>query len=134
MFGCALRFDAYAWLKTKRNDDELDLRPWFEPLISTFVFHDDQAANFAVFFALQRSLFKWGEREKYFSPHHTAFRLLFLHLYRQPTPAGFANVERDRRWDALDKATLETHAAAVRRALLSSRLNREIEAMKTPQN
>ena len=118
MIVCALRFDGYRWLKGVRGDDEIDFPPWTVPVVDTLVFHDDENANFATFFALQRWLFKWGgETLPYSAPDHTAFRFLFLHLYSQPTPEGFAVEEYQTRWRRLPAEVVNRHAAAVRHAL-----------------
>jgi len=122
---CALRFDGYQWLETMRSDGELNFAQWTVPLVDNLTFHEDETANFATFFALQRFLGKWGgEMLPLSAPEHTAFCFLFLHLHPLPVPAGFAFADYESRWRDIDRATIAAHASTVRLALLSPRLAR----------
>lgn len=127
MHACALRFDGFAWLKTKQSEGQLDFTPYMEPLTQTLTFHEDTEANFAAFFALQRCLFKWGgDRLPPSAPEHTAFRFLFLHLHALPTPQLFAHEDYEARWQSLRPQIIQEHAAAVRRALAPARRIRAV--------
>ena len=68
--------------------------------MDTLSFHPDLNGDFAVFFALQRSLHKWGgEHLTKYSREHVAYDHPFLMLYRQPVPKDFVDRGYDLRWE-----------------------------------
>ena len=127
MFACALRFDGWRWLERSRFDDlgicPEAFRPIIDPICDTLTFHEDEMANFAAFFILQRYLYKEGIHTPFWRREHTAFRFLFLHLYPHPTPREFQLHEEA--WREVSIARRRRHAAIVRETLLSSNLRRD---------
>ena len=90
MLVCALRFDGYSYLEVVHP--KLSKETNFSPLVETLSFHGDLNDNFAVFFALQSYLHKWGgECLTKYSREHWAYDHLFLMLYRQPVFKDFVN-------------------------------------------
>ncbi len=83
---CALRFGGYRY----EDISDQSLAELSEAVVVSLVFHEEMEDNFAAYFSLQRYLAKWGgeqlDRE---TPERIAFDLLFLHLYRQDTPARY---------------------------------------------
>lgn len=116
---CALRFDGYRWLEAQSEFSKEKVAEHLSDPIRTQVFYEDEAKNFAACFFLQRFLGKWGgETLPESDVHHTAYRLLFLHLYARPRSKAWVKIDFERRWQGLEHKTLEEHAAVVRRMLL----------------
>lgn len=117
---CALRFLGWEYEIAVFGDTGScggGLSQLLGPIVQSLVLHTDQNANFAVFFALQRYLHKWGgERLTKYSDEHLAYDFLFLHLYRTEPPAEFTHLEYTNRWqrECVEKA--ETYAAFVRKS------------------
>ena len=117
---CSLRFDGYRWLAARHAGTSADdFRPYVEPIVETLCFHDNNEANFAACFALQRFLCKWGgETLPIESREQVAWRYLFLHLYAREAPTRFRNPEYADRWDRDHARIADAHAAVVRETLL----------------
>jgi len=121
---CALRFDGYKYEKLcggRMGPDKVNFPTLVERIENTMEFYEDPLDNFAAFFALQRGLGKWGgEQLPADDPARLAFRLLFLHLYREEIPGVFQWNEQS--WAAEWKEKYEPHreqlAAYVRRHLV----------------
>ena len=121
---CALRFDGYkyeAHCGGRMGPDKADFPTLVERVETTMEFYEDPLDNFAVFFALQRSLGKWGgEQLPWDDPARVAFRLLFLHLYREEVPERFRFVGQSwyGEWQVKYQPHREQLAAYVRKHLL----------------
>ena len=117
---CSLRFDGYRWLEARHpGGHSTDFRRYVDPVVETLRLHDDEEANFAACFALQRFLCKWGgEMLPQESRHHVAWRYLFLHLHTREVPVRFRYAEYADRWDRDHAKIAGAHAALVREALL----------------
>jgi hypothetical protein len=111
---CALRFDGYLYIEeTDQQFPQLN-----EPIVDSQRMHEDPLKNFAVFFALQRFLHKWGgERLTKYSSEHHAYDLLYLHLYKIETPPEYAHPRDARRWDAIEADKREDAAQYIRNSL-----------------
>lgn len=84
----ALQFDGYRYLKAHGPSD---FWTFAQRMIETLQFSDSDDMNRAVFFALQRSLHKWGgEQLPVTSKEWSCYLLLFLHLYDKPESKEFA--------------------------------------------
>ena len=115
---CALRFNRYAFESRRDGGTLADLSRRFVESLCT---SDDPAENLAAFFALQRFLGKWGgEQLGDDAREQTAYRLLFLHLYRTDVPPDLRLAGYHREWHALDADAVEHAAAEVRESLAGS--------------
>ena len=118
---CALRFDGYKYQEACRHrmgPDKVDFPELVQRVEDTLELYPDNLDNFAVFFALQRWLGKWGgETSPLDDPARIAFQFLFLHLYREEIPERFKYIEMQ--WYAEWREKYEPHreqlAAYVRR-------------------
>ena len=115
---CALRLDGWRLMDDIAREQRIDsgnFTPFVTPVVEERVFHEDERLNFLAFFALQRSLGKWeGVYDGPDSDSHIAFRLLFLHLYRQPVPRGYEYADYARRWEVDFAPRAEQFAATIR--------------------
>jgi hypothetical protein len=114
---CALRFRARDYLGD-REEECWDSA--FGEGRNPFALEDDPAENFARLYLAQRALAKCGpgfcaDRE----PLSLAAAFLFLHLYREPTPAEWRHEEIHRQWESDHRARRETYAAWVREWLVT---------------
>jgi hypothetical protein len=115
---CALRVDGYRLLEEMAASGTQDFSEFTDPIVKTRELHADDRGNFLAMFALQRSFGKSGaENLTPYSDEHLTYRLLFLHLYRLPTPKGFEHHEVARRWERDCVPRLEQLAAAVRKTM-----------------
>jgi hypothetical protein len=124
MSACALRFDAYtylrdAWLgpQTDRNEMLVQFRERFVEGYQAFPAPEE---NFAAFFALERLLvvanggfFCRRTRDEIAAVH------LYLQLYRLPTPAAYVNNDAQRQWEFWSDRPAEFVAAFLREWLVS---------------
>jgi hypothetical protein len=111
---CALRFNGYSY----EDKTGLKLPDLYQPIKETLRMHEDQLKNFAVFFALQRFLGKWGgEQLTKASPDHMAYDLLYLHLYRIEAPVEYAHPDYVWKWDAIKPNKREDVAQYIRNSL-----------------
>lgn len=118
LVACALRFDGYRYEQWSGRK-LVDLVETFE---TTFRLDDDERANHAAFFALQRFLYKWGgEQLGPDARERQAFAFLFLHLYRLEIDPSDAMEGYDKAWDAMDRKLVEDVAAHLRGRLVGAR-------------
>ncbi len=123
---CSLRFDGYRWLEERGGETQGGFSRYVDPVVQTLRLYAEEEANFAVCFALQRHLCKWGgETLPPEHREHAAWRYLFLHLYRQPVPACYRLDEYVNRWERERVHVAEEHAAQVRAALLVNALDQD---------
>ncbi len=117
----ALRFDGYKYVETRGGDKSLSC--WSEQYVRTLKMSSHPNKNHAIFFILQRFLYKWGgETLSNESRHQLAFRLLFLHLYRDPVPPKYAANWSTPEPGTLDPAHVERVAAHVRTQIIARTL------------
>jgi hypothetical protein len=119
---CALRFDGYAYEEAaglaEPNSVGGGLAKLIKPILETRVFHEEQNANLAAFFGLQRFLYKWGgEYLTEYSNEHVVFRLLYLHLYRADIPLEYRKQPYFDEWERNYRPQREALAAVIRRTL-----------------
>lgn len=117
---CALRFAGYEYESQRQREvpGGFALADVSNRVTKTLTFDDDLHA-FAVFFALQRYLFKWGgERLTKYSPEHIAFDFLFLHLYRQAVPQAFVHQGYAAQWQEFTTERIESAAAFARKSFV----------------
>jgi hypothetical protein len=118
---CALRFDGYLYQQncgSRMGPDKVDFPELVDRVEKTLELYEDQLDNFAVFFALQRWLGKWGgETSSNDDPARVAYRFLFLHLYREEIPERFQWREQTwyTEWERQYKPYQEELAGWVRR-------------------
>jgi hypothetical protein len=87
--------------------------------LKTLSLFDDPLRNMAVFFLLQRYLYKWGgEQLSFRSREHVLFRLIFLGLYREDVPKRYRKQEYWEIWQRHYLTKIEEHAAIIRMAIL----------------
>jgi len=111
---CALRFDGYLY-QEKTGIEFPDLN---KPIKATRRMYKDPLKNFAVFFALQRFLCKWGgEQLTKQSPEHMAYDFLYLQLYQIETPVEYAYAEFAERWKLIADDQREDTAQFIRNSL-----------------
>jgi len=116
---CALRFDVSKYQLDKGLLDQdgtySGLGPLVTSVLDTFQLHSDPLDNFAVFFVLQRYLYKWGgDMLPLSSREHLVFRFLFLDLYRRQVPPRYRFEEYCRQWEQEFVPRLEYYAAIIR--------------------
>jgi hypothetical protein len=116
---CALRFDGYMYSDTR---PELQANNWWlydlaQQFVETDTLYANPMENWAAFFSLQRRL---GRATIVEARDQRAFLKLFLHLYREPTPAAFIKAEYQQQWEHYDSAQL---AATVQWAHKESKSN-----------
>ncbi len=119
---CALRFLGYQYENgaLRRGDcgGARSLAELSRELIDSLAFYQDDLKNFAVFFALQRGLGKWGgERLTKYSNEHYAFDFLFLHLYKREIPTAYQHESYMSQWNNLSAQEIENAAAFIRNSL-----------------
>jgi hypothetical protein len=103
---CALRFDGYAYISRARFDHQDALEQFFQQ----GVWPANQFQRMALFFFLQRFLYKWGgEQLPRTSKHWKAFRSLFLLVCRHEVPKEFlcTDVDAYSKWERVFKPRLE---------------------------
>lgn len=117
MTTCALRFDG--WKFFQEQGDEGVFVTLTDRFVTTLQTSSNPNENHATFFALQRYLCKWGgEYLPESSREHSAFRYLFLHLYRVEIEPGFRCLEYWERWQARYAARADEYAAEARESIL----------------
>jgi len=109
---CALRFDGYAFIDHAHEQGLLPREIGFPELNARVIgkdsLHDDDSLNFASFFALQRSLWKWcGVQLPHDAPERKAFYQLFLHLKNCHPPNNFMRDDYLKEWGALPMQQIE---------------------------
>jgi hypothetical protein len=96
---CALRFDGYAYAEATG----LTFPEATDRLVDDDVWPEGREERLAVFFALQRYLYKWGgEYEPREGKCWRVFRTLFLDLHDAEIPARFRLAEYAEKWDRMD--------------------------------
>jgi len=116
---CALRFDGYRYIDEAHErgwlPTEIDFVELNEPIIATGKLYDDDLKNAAVFFALQRSLGKWGgEQLGEDDPTRFAFYRLYLHFYTKDTPKEFVSPKWLRMWEDTPAEVKERVAQSIK--------------------
>lgn len=102
---CALRFDGYKY----KEASGFQARPALDRYLETGKWDLSIFEKMAVFFSLQRGLYKWGlERTEQDHPYRVAFRELFFELARLPVPpdyelSGWIEKWHDRYADRVDE-------------------------------
>lgn len=127
MIACALRFDGYAYAAAVGGVSEHEpgavLARLAKQVVDKQELHADDLDNFGAAFWLQRFLCKWGgEYLPTTDRHHVAWRLTFLHLYRQETPQRYLHPECDAKWRRY--AADREQYAAICRATLCEQIQR----------
>ena len=122
MDSCALRFRGYDYIDAAHKEGLLPPAVQFpalnQPIIQERKLYEDDDKNAAVFFALQRSLSKWGcEQLREGSDQRIAFALLYLHFYQKETTERFKYDSYQREWDAISLRNRERVAEHLRRDL-----------------
>lgn len=114
---CALRFEGWEYINNFIGEDRLvEVLNDFK---KTLVILPRELDNFALYFALQRYLGKWGgERLTKYAQEHYAFDFLFLHLYRLPTPEGFINGHYEKEWNEFLFSEREKVSGIIRRSFI----------------
>lgn len=121
---CALRFDGNGYMDVAHQENwlppEVDFQALDKEIIQSRTFYADEDKNAAVFFALQRYLGKWGgEQLPESSDEQIAFKLLYLHLYKQETPDRFKHLDYERKWNAISQQDREFVAEHIRTDLFT---------------
>ncbi len=114
---CALRFDGYGYVEaTQQEFPELN-----KQIKEALRMYEDPLKNFAVFFALQRFLCKWGgEQLTKQSSEHVAFDMLYLHLYQLETPQEYVHPGYEKEWCNISAKDREDAAEYIRKRFAQS--------------
>ena len=117
----ALRFDGDSYAESRGGGEILG--KWTNRFVATLRMADQPNKNHSAFFMLQRYLSKWGgEMLSDESREHLAFRLLFLHLYREKVPRRFSLNLGEDLMRKLDLGRVEAVAARVREQIIARTL------------
>ena len=112
LVACALRFDGYRYL----DDHPFDHSQALDDFYRTGEWRLSQLEQLAVFFMLQRFLYKWGgEMLARTSAVWRAFRSLFLLVYKYEIPERFRHHDYFDAWVQDYVPTLVERAALIRR-------------------
>jgi hypothetical protein len=120
---CALRFDGYKYAEEvghRFGPEKLSSPALLDKMVVDRKFCPELMDNLWAFFALQRSLGKWGgEYLTTYSDEHVLFKLLFLHLYTEEIPERYRMPHLDsyEKWESDYRPFREELAAIVRSSL-----------------
>ena len=114
---CALRFEGYDYYGDNGGDEENppeELERFNKYAISG-LFDHSLNYNLYAFFRIQRWLYKSSDPSlTEFCDLHMAFRMLFLHLYKEEIPKKYRFSEYCDKWDKEFKPEREKYAQVIR--------------------